>query len=219
MNETEKVLTRHVALGGHDPSFEALRALVIDDVLEHSSSREWSLQGFGMLRTYLGRSLRLHVWDPRFRTPDVSDIHDHPWHFESTIIAGRMRNVRYHVVAQDDAARVPGATHDEHRIMCGPAPTEKDSRLLRSVRVVVTDERIYGEGESYAMRADELHASFPDPGTVTLCRRMPTGRDPDKALVYVTRGKPWVSAEPRRATSEEVEAIVKSALEKMKEKA
>ena len=51
------------------------RAL-IRNVLE-DSNREWTIQGFGFLRTYFGpadkpKMYRLNLWDGRFAVPNVS---------------------------------------------------------------------------------------------------------------------------------------------------
>ena len=55
----------------------------------------WSLQGFGMLRLYLTKEIRLHVWDTAYQVPNVSLLHDHPWDFTSVVIAGCMENRLY----------------------------------------------------------------------------------------------------------------------------
>ena len=212
MNETEKLITRRAVLGGSDATFEALRELICEDVLRRSDARDWSVQGFGMLRTYLSRRLRLHVWDPRYRVPNVTEIHDHPWHFESTVLFGRMRNVIYKVAYAASSVNdaTSPVTHTLGRIMRGPAPTEPDEER-GVVRLVVEREELIEAGRSYAMRADELHASYPDAGTVTICRRtFAEDRSADHALVCWPVGGKRVSAEPRAATHEEVQDIIEA---------
>lgn len=214
MNETEKWLMRRVAKA-EDPAFVALRDMIVTQVLTPRVGRpSWSLQGFGMLRTYLSPQLRLHVWDPAFRVPNVTEIHDHPWDFTSVVLAGRIRNVRYRD-DRDALDTLDRPTHVCSRIMCGPQPTEPDAKI-GVARLVVASEDVHVAGESYAQKAAELHASYADPGTVTLCRRSPVeGRSPDHALVYWPLGGERVSAEPRPATDDEIDAIVGAALEKM----
>jgi len=60
---------------------KALKKLV-RHLLRHPETAEWSIQGLGMLRTYLGqvkdRVIRVNVWDNRYRLPNVAPIHDHP---------------------------------------------------------------------------------------------------------------------------------------------
>ena len=210
MQITDEMLTRRTIPGGDD-AFVMLRDLLVAEVLApHGGARSWTLQGFGMLRTYLGPSLRLHVWDPRYRVPDVTEIHDHPWHFTSLVVSGRMRNVRYQALPGLVGETEP--THVVGRIMCGARPTQDDV-VTGSARLVVLDEETYGPGRSYSMRADELHASYPDAGTITLCRRVSAeGRSPDHASVCWPVGGSRVSAEPRAASPEEVQDILSLAL-------
>src|ERR1039458_5729288 len=77
----------------------------------------WTVQGFGFLRTYFGppdapKRFRLNLWDSHFTVPDVSIIHDHPWHFTSIVIAGQLFNNRY-IVEPD------GQTHHFTTIKTG----------------------------------------------------------------------------------------------------
>jgi len=62
-------------------------------------SYEWQVQGFGMLRTYLDGpgEPRLQIWDQRLATWSNNAIHDHPWAFTSTILAGTLFNQRYEI--------------------------------------------------------------------------------------------------------------------------
>ena len=68
----------------------------------------------------------------------------------------------------------------------------------------------YPVGSSYAQSANEIHESFPTPGTVTVVERtfLP---DSEHAYVYFT-GEKWGEATPRPATPEEVGAITGHAL-------
>ena len=191
-------------------STDALIHLVRSDVLVHPGRREWTVQGFGMLRTYLAPNLRLHVWDPDFRVESVSDIHDHPWHFESIVLSGTIENRRYRVV---DASMEKEPTHLRGNIVCGPRPSERGTRDVRPVALARWCEGVFGPGDVYRMRADELHASLPSPGAVTLIQRTPADKDPDRAYVYWPIGGEWVGAEPRAATEEEIFRITRRALE------
>lgn len=161
---------------------EALARLVHDDVLAYSERHEWTLQGFGMLRTYLGedRRLRLHVWDSRFRTTDVSDIHDHPWDFESLVLRGSIRDVRYD--ARDPRRYGAGrASHHLGRILCGPSPAVRGPQDVEPTWLFKQSDQTYEAGERYVM-----HHCWP-------------------------LGTEWVSAEPRAATPEEVREITRGA--------
>jgi hypothetical protein len=177
---------------------------LVQKILENPSGYNWSLQGFGMLRLYLSLEVRLHVWDSRFRVPDVSLVHNHPWDFDSYIVAG--------VIQQRRFLKTEGSTHLEYIIKAGPGGflvTNGTPVKLQSLAL----ER-YEAGESYTQKADEIHESLPMPGTVTLVTRSFTKEDVDHACTYTCNGVPWVSAEPRPATEKEVHAITSFALER-----
>lgn len=204
-------LTREAAL----LSFNGLATTVRQHVLAHPERYEWSLQGFGMLRTYVSRELRLHVWDERFRVKDVSDIHDHPWDFESLVLSGKVTNIPYHVMRRRDGAFTPD--HHEGRIICGPSTEIKiASRIEPDVYLGPGDVRTYRPGDVYGQKADEVHRSECERGTVTLVARSWTGKDPERALVYWPIGTQWTSAHPRPATREESAEICAYALEHWK---
>ena len=171
-------------------------------ILGNAGAYEWSLQGMGMLRLHLPDNYRLHVWDSRYRVPGVSMIHDHlQWGLHSTIVAGRLTNLRYaegpHGRDFMYATLKPGYgcyfKHDPLRI------------VLDELTPVA-----YEEGDSYCQQPAHIHATDAADGTVTLMRKTPT--NDESARVFWPAGTKWGSAEPRRATPEEVEAITSHAL-------
>lgn len=194
-----------------------LRPLVLG-VLKNWVNYSWSLQGFGMLRTYLTRELRLHVWDSRFAVKNVSTIHDHPWHFESSVVAGKIVNTRYsvypctHTDVQIEAQglRVPFI---KERIVCGPGGgLAKNTTMVGSrVWLIPAEPETYEVGGAYEQSAHEVHYTWAEDGTVTLVHRefLP---DAEHAHVFYKADASWVSAEPRAATPDEVSAIIDHAL-------
>ena len=70
--------------------FKIIQALAAE-ILRRPHGYKWSLQGFGMLRLYLSDNIRLHVWTTEHRVENVSDIHDHPWDFISTVLFGQLK--------------------------------------------------------------------------------------------------------------------------------
>lgn len=196
-----------------------VRPLVLS-VLRNWLSYSWSLQGFGMLRTYITRELRLHIWNSRFAVKDVSTIHDHPWHFESTVVSGRLVNTRYrvHPCTHSDAQvqalgiRVPFI---KERIVCGPGGgAEKNMDMtVNGTRVwlIPLEPETYEVGDTYRQQADEVHHTWFEDGTVTIVHREFLA-DAEHANVFYKADSKWVSAEPRDATPDEVSAIVDHAL-------
>ena len=186
---------------------------LVKHVLENAERFEWTLQGLGMLRTYLSsnRALRLHVWHPVARVKNVSDIHTHPWSFTSEVIAGAVTNVRYARVLEYESQETLDMPLVESRILCG-----EGGGLIgfpQNVWLRRGEQELYFEGESYAQSAEEIHRSIPSDGTVTIIRRT-FGTDVDHASVFWERSKEWGSAEPRPPTREELRGITGAALER-----
>lgn len=168
-----------------------------------------------MMRTYLSKNLRLHIWDQTTQDsiymPEASPIHDHPWHFESYVVAGQIQQCRFNIIPLGEVEHDPNKTYELLRyctIQCG------EGACVKSTPKVVISERQRSEsfnaGESYYQRKDEVHETFPLTGTVTLVRRIFDG-DTEHARVFWRDGD-WVSAEPRPATDEEIDRVCGRAL-------
>lgn len=189
-----------------------LLKIAVKNILSHPDAYQWTLQGFGMLRCYLSKEVRLHVWDSRFRNQGVSDVHTHPWHFRSYVVAGHLQNRLYEVYKPADQQskddRFMGY-HMRQLIQCGAggglcgAPERVALYHLR--------DRLYTEGQCYFEQAQEVHCSLPADGTVTLVTRqfLP---DEEHAHVFYPEGEQWGSAEPRKATGLEVMEITRNSL-------
>lgn len=179
------------------------RESVIDAILADPFDREWSIQGFGMLRTYLDiyEVHRLHIWDVDAAVPDVSVIHDHPWDFDSRIYRGAVTNQRYLLDA------VGGEIVQTSRIKTGEGGGLIGTPAREAMLGAFAPE-VYGPGDCYHMDAPELHESIPTRGAVTvISRKFHTNREDQFATVCWRTGD-WVSAEPRPATRAEIEHFV-----------
>lgn len=187
--------------------FEATRELVIA-ILEKAHAFEWTVQGFGMMRTKLRDRARLHVWSKALQVPDVSLIHDHPWPLRSTIIAGWLKNVKY---AELSPEVVYTTTHYRQMIATGEGGGPIDGTVM-AVHLSLREAMDYFRGDTYTQAPAEVHSSHPEDGCVTLMER-PMGPPLQRATVYWLAGKSWVSAEPRPATDAEVHAASVAALE------
>lgn len=181
----------------HGAIKELVRGLLVSP-----HGREWSIQGFGMLRTYLDdkKVYRLNVWDSNYRVKDVSLVHNHPWHFESLIVAGKLRNIRF------DGAR-DGKLFKWAQILPGPGGGKLGP--AGEARLEGRGLEVYGEGDTYQQKAHEIHISMPEDGTVTLNKRERVGED--RAVVYWDTPE-WVDAEPRVATYKEIEDITRASI-------
>ena len=65
-------------------------------ILTHAEAFPWRMQDVGLLGLWLDerKQHRLHVWAPDLLDADPP-IHDHPFDFESTVVAGELVNTRY----------------------------------------------------------------------------------------------------------------------------
>lgn len=179
---------------------------------ENGEYGPWTIQGLGMLRLYIGKdkTTRLHVWDDRFiAEPFPSELHTHPWHLYSLVIAGEVRNTRYVHTDPQDVGEYGVETYMMQRILCGEGGGL--CGVPEEVYLAEQPEERISAGEVYKQRANEIHKSNPLRGTVTLVTRGFDG-DPDHADVFWPAGGPWVTAEPRPATTEEVTVICDTAL-------
>lgn len=180
-------------------------AALVRDILAHPFRRDdWTLQGFGMLRTYLTPELRLHVWDSRYSN-GASPVHDHPWDFVSYVVAGAVVNCRF-------AESIGNEVLDDKQL----SVWRRTIRPGEGLQVIGTDVPVtlkvlsvdrVGARQWYFQDAAEIHESKPIDGTVTLVNRKRPVQMPDIARSYYAKGTSWVSGEPRKATPEEVESI------------
>lgn len=165
-------------------------------IIGHPGEHEWSYQGFGMLRCYLDpkKEWRLNLWRPDLAVENVSVIHDHPWHFDSWVIAGEFMNVRFHELP------LRPYTHDYETIVTGEGGGPTGDKF--STHLYALHPEIYFAGDYYHQDADEIHMSVPQVGTVTINKRKRVNGD--FARVFWPHGSEWVDAEPRPATATEV---------------
>lgn len=191
-----------------DLTTRAMRALVYSILLK-PSQHTWTVQGFGMLRTYIGRGKehRLNVWHNDLSVPNVSTIHDHPWHFASWILNGQMLNTRF-VEASTDLIGV-GDLFEYMTIKCGEGGGPEG--LVQTTRLMPVEQERYRAGGFYAQQSHEIHTTYFEDGTVTLNERVMLA-DCDHARVFWPAGKRWVDAEPRRATLQEIQMATRAAL-------
>lgn len=198
----------------HHSHREFSKALV-KGLLEQSAHLKWSVQGLGMLRLYLSTEMRLHLWHSSLRVPEVTEVHDHPWHFHSLVIVGRVKNERFF-----PSSAQPGDEWDydnqflggpelyvKQQLLCGPgACTMSDPEDVILHKGLKASETCF-PGDCYSQSKDQIHYTNAEDCTVTLVERKFEG-DRDHANIYRRGGLPFVSAEPRPATREEVDLVV-----------
>lgn len=173
-------------------------------ILDHASEFEWSVQGFGMLRLYIRKIGRLHIWDRRLRYPGVSMVHNHSWDLRSTIISGSLTNIIY------VPTQAGGQMYAGKRLITGYHTT--DVHPLEPVRLT-GKKRYYLPGEIYEQQASVIHETDAEDGTITLMER--EDNEQGQADVYWPAGTEWGTARPHRARPDEIVPIVASALDRL----
>jgi hypothetical protein len=183
-------------------AYEPLIGVLVRAVLEQPAGRPWVMQEVGLLGLRLdeGRAYRLHVWDPEACVADPP-IHDHPFDFASTVIAGELTNTLYEESPS-------GLEYERDRY----TPGDEAGRVTDTIRLSSASTTL-AAGQSYAQRAHELHASAQVPGTVTVLRR--TFKDVARLTVCRAPGSPWVSGRSRPASPRELRRITGAALDLM----
>ncbi len=179
----------------------SLNRVLVRTILEHAEDYPWVMQEIGLLGLRLDdvREYRLHVWDLSSSAGEPP-IHDHPFDFTSTVVAGEMTNTRY----QEDPF---GAEY--RRVRYSP-PNEDDRRsdIVRLSAMATT----FAAGGQYHQLAHELHDSRQLPGTVTIIRRTFTPHS-SELTVCNREETAWVSGQSRPAPPADVKRIITTALE------
>lgn len=217
----------------HFTTESGLIRLLVETLLKSPYDLKWSVQGLGMIRTYLSDAVRLHIWISDFKIPGVSPIHDHPWHLYSNVIAGVYRQRRYKIMETDLLGQkiidMPFAK-SEHElnptfqagvragliekfrtatIKCGEGAFKTED--VNSVWVERGLEEEYRVGSSYMQSKDEIHESFPLDGTVTIVTRTFTP-DREHARIFWRGDGDWVDAAPRPASLSEIKLATQKSL-------
>ena len=188
--------------------------LLVRKILEQAQHYDWSIQGFGMLRLYLSREVRLHVWDSRYQVDNVSIVHDHPVDLTSKIISGEIRDTQWEPFSGTGGG---GINLWQTEIVCGENAVAYQDGAPTLVEMV-GGTKWYRAGDVYTVPKGKLHHSEFRDGTVTLVKR--SNRDEGAAGDRARSLWPeelgpegWVSAKPRKATRSEVLEITQYALE------
>jgi hypothetical protein len=183
--------------------------LLVENILIRPDGFDWTVQGLGIMRIYLSKAVRLHIWDTSLRVPGVSALHTHPWDLWSTVVAGRYRQYRY---VETSKLQYQVSNSEKFRvceIKCGEnacVTTEPTEIELAEMPIEVLIE-----GQSYQQLVDEIHVSCPEDGTVTLIERT-FKEDTEHARVFWRGTGGWVDAKPRPATEREITDVTQRAL-------
>ncbi len=197
-------LIDQIAIG--DPYNDLRR--IVREVLEHPGEHRWSVHGIGMMRTYLddAREWRVNLWHPVLLNPGISTMHTHPWPFDSYVLAGQLKNLRFDRCTKGS---VDAELWNEGKIECGAGfdglkgPPEIVTLHRREVET-------YKPNMTYTQLPPEIHDTNAAAGSITVIRRgeMLPGCE---ASVFWPVGQEWGDAS-REYDADEAEAVVALAL-------
>jgi hypothetical protein len=176
-----------------------LAVLQVLDTAHRSMVGDWSVQGFGVLRLYIRKIGRLHLWDRALQYPGVSLVHNHSWDLRSTIVCGRIVNTRF-----EETESAIGHPYHGRRLLTG-----YQSRFVQNefITTLLNQPReAYIAGDVYKQSAHEIHVTDPDDGTITLMERNEDTNG--EANVYWPYGTEWGDAKPRPATADEIQSTI-----------
>jgi hypothetical protein len=166
---------------------DTLSKALVFTMLRYAEEFPWRMQDIGLMALRLDdqRQYRLHLWDPSCIVGEPP-IHDHPYDFTSTIIAGELTNTRF----------VEDAAGEEYVRFRYSMPAE-DQRRADTVKLSAVSETL-AAGSTYRHLGPELHASGQQPGTVTVIR---CSWVESRELTVCLRGDAsWTSSHARKAT-------------------
>jgi len=171
-------------------------------ILDKYEDYQWSVQGFGMLRAYLDpeQIFRIHVWIPSvLRVDQVSDLHDHPWDFQSKVVWGELINRRYEVK--------PNPLGVHRRQLMQPGVGAKLIGDPQPCDLLQVQEETYFTGGFYSQKADEIHRTEVPTTAISIIKRR-FRKTRERAYTFHQGGRPWVSAKPRPSNHEEVKKLL-----------
>lgn len=159
---------------------------------------EWRGHGIGMLRTYLDeeKTIRLNLWHHRLLVPGISTLHTHPWYLTSSVVAGRIGNVRWLRNPQADKFM-------EGRINCIEFAGIEGEPV--EVGLERQETEWYGPGTGYKQEPAEIHSTEFEDGTATIMRRQ--GEHMAYASVFWRVGEEYGDATRDVTTEDIVETI------------
>lgn len=145
--------------------------------------------GLGFIQMKLDASTRLHVWVPDWPAiPGVdTELHDHRYAFESTVLLGAMEHEVFALGPVRPEAR--SGDWELLSVTCQPGE-EGEPQPQGFVEALEMGRFRVEQGQSYRLGEEAFHRSKTDGPTVTWLRRGPV----DKPLARVLRkpGSPFV---------------------------
>lgn len=139
---------------------------LLDEILQNSYRHHNGFHKIVLNRGALFK-LRLHIFEkmPEITTP-MENVHNHRWNFASQIIAGRLKME----IFQPNRDNIENNLFFDYDYKSSNGGNNYEVNLLGLSGLQITEERVFGAGESYYMDSNEMHRiiNFQDERVVTI---------------------------------------------------
>ena len=150
--------------------------LVSDDRQLEACAQASYLHGNGFHKVVLAENalykLRLHVWLPNADAEE--NLHEHRWHFASTVLVGTLHSEIYAEDATPNAEEF-----DEYLYLAKSRGAMSNHTFIGKARLARTATSVRNAGECYSMNPNTLHRIVQTSGDFTatlMCQGIPTRR-------------------------------------------
>lgn len=148
------LVAQHLQTFGKQGIITALSEILNNqEKIEEISKRSY-LHGNGFYKIILEETnlfrLRLHIWNQGVIAEE--NIHDHRWHFASTIISGKMKSEIW-----EDAISNNGEFLDEYLYVGKTKIQDAYLNYLGKSRVALQKTCVYEEGDAYFLLSNIMH--------------------------------------------------------------
>lgn len=148
------IVRRKLKVFGIKGTIKLINEILLDNnVLEQIANRSY-VHGNGFYKIILEENqtyrLRLHIWFPT--TYAEENIHDHRWHFASTILSGHLESETW-----EDAIPGGGEELDEYIYFGKTKIKDAYVQLIGKSKISLKKRTYYKKGDAYYLMSNEMH--------------------------------------------------------------
>ncbi len=133
---------------------KAILQILGDPILLNQIAKRSYLHGNGFYKIILDDNslfrLRLHIWKPECKAEE--NIHDHRWHFASSILTGKMETEIW-----EDATPGGGNSYDEYLYIGKTEKSDASVQYIGKSEVCLKEKLYHSKGDSYYMLSHQMH--------------------------------------------------------------
>jgi hypothetical protein len=139
---------------GRSGAYHILTEILEDRALLEQIAARSYLHGNGFYKIILDENdvfrLRLHIWLPTSTAEE--NIHDHRWHFASTILSGTVESEIW-----EDASSGAGEWLDEYLYIGKTKTEDAHVKYMGKSRVSLKEKVVHKAGDAYYMMSNVMH--------------------------------------------------------------